>query len=95
MVGILKVLLYNEFRGRGSNCERVRKISFRWKFISRFKPVLWSTVEKIALADAEVEYLDHTSDTIHLHLKLSKQTKISRGHKYYNLDHNTMDYTCQ
>jgi Isoleucyl-tRNA synthetase len=25
-----------------------------------FKPVLWSTVEKTALADAEVEYLDHT-----------------------------------
>ena len=30
-----------------------------------FKPVLWSTVEKTALADAEVEYLDHTSDTIY------------------------------
>ena len=29
-----------------------------------YKPVLWSTVEKTALADAEVEYLDHTSDTI-------------------------------
>ena len=30
-----------------------------------FKPVLWSTVEKTALADAEVEYLDHRSDTIY------------------------------
>ena len=30
-----------------------------------YKPVLWSTVEKTALADAEVEYLDHTSDTIY------------------------------
>ena len=30
-----------------------------------FKPVLWSTVEKTALADAEVEYLDHKSDTIY------------------------------
>ena len=29
-----------------------------------FKPVLWSTVEKTALADAEVEYMDHTSNTI-------------------------------
>jgi isoleucyl-tRNA synthetase len=29
-----------------------------------FKPVLWSTVEKTALADAEVEYQDHKSDTI-------------------------------
>ena len=31
-----------------------------------YKPVLWSTVEKTALADAEVEYLDHTSDTIYV-----------------------------
>ena len=30
-----------------------------------FKPVLWSTVEKTALADAEVEYKDHKSDTIY------------------------------
>ena len=30
-----------------------------------FKPVLWSTVEKTALADAEVEYKDHTSNTIY------------------------------
>ena len=30
-----------------------------------FKPVLWSTVEKTALADAEVEYNDHKSDTIY------------------------------
>ena len=31
-----------------------------------FKPVLWSTVEKTALADAEVEYKDHRSDTIYV-----------------------------
>ena len=31
-----------------------------------FKPVLWSTVEKTALADAEVEYKDRKSDTIYV-----------------------------
>ena len=31
-----------------------------------YKPVLWSTVEKTALSDAEVEYMDHTSDTIYV-----------------------------
>src|SRR5204863_5296967 len=30
------------------------------------KPVLWSVVEKTALADAEVEYHDHTSTTIYV-----------------------------
>ena len=39
-----------------------------------FKPVLWSTVEKTALADAEVEYQDHKSDTIYTSfpVKISK-----------------------
>lgn len=30
------------------------------------KPVMWSVVEKTALAEAEVEYQDYTSDTIHV-----------------------------
>ena len=37
---------------------------------------LWSTVEKTALADAEVEYLDHTSNTIYVAFKSKKQVKI-------------------
>ena len=36
-----------------------------------FKPVLWSTVEKTALADAEVEYKDHTSNTIYVGFKVT------------------------
>jgi isoleucyl-tRNA synthetase len=39
-----------------------------------FKPVLWSTVEKTALADAEVEYMEHTSNTIYVSFKI-KETK--------------------
>ena len=40
-----------------------------------FKPVLWSTVEKTALADAEVEYLDHTSNTIYVSFKVKETNK--------------------
>ena len=40
-----------------------------------FKPVLWSTVEKTALADAEVEYKDHRSDTIYASFEV-KTSKI-------------------
>ncbi len=40
-----------------------------------FKPVLWSTVEKTALADAEVEYLDHTSNTIYVAFKVRDTKK--------------------
>ena len=37
-----------------------------------FKPVLWSTVEKTALADAEVEYKDHKSNTIYAEFEIKK-----------------------
>ena len=40
-----------------------------------YKPVLWSTVEKTALADAEVEYKDHTSNTIYTSFKIKKTDK--------------------
>ena len=40
-----------------------------------FKPVLWSTVEKTALADAEVEYLDHVSNTIYASFEIKDSKK--------------------
>jgi len=47
-----------------------------------YKPVLWSTVEKTALADAEVEYKDHTSNTIYASFEIKKTDKdfLKRGH---------------
>jgi len=40
-----------------------------------YKPVLWSTVEKTALADAEVEYKDHTSNTVYTSFEIKKAEK--------------------
>ncbi len=40
-----------------------------------FKPVLWSTVEKTALADAEVEYMNHSSNTIYVAFNVKKTSK--------------------
>jgi isoleucyl-tRNA synthetase len=39
------------------------------------KPVLWSVVEKTALAEAEVEYHDHTSTTIHVRFPVVKASR--------------------
>ena len=51
-----------------------------------FKPVLWSTVEKTALADAEVEYQDHKSDTIYACLlQLYSPAGISEPSSYLPL----------
>ncbi len=43
-----------------------------------YKPVLWSVVESTALADAEVEYQDHTSNQIYVSFDLKTEF---RGHK--------------
>ena len=40
------------------------------------KPVLWSVVEKTALAEAEVEYHDHTSTTIWVAFPVVERRRI-------------------
>ncbi|WP_119272650.1 isoleucine--tRNA ligase [Taklimakanibacter deserti] len=43
------------------------------------KPVMWSVVEKTALAEAEVEYQDYTSDTIYAKFPVVKGPKDLAG----------------
>jgi isoleucyl-tRNA synthetase len=40
------------------------------------KPVMWSVVEKTALAEAEVEYQDYTSDTIYVKFPIVEATGV-------------------
>ena len=40
------------------------------------KPVMWSVVEKTALAEAEVEYEDHTSDTVFVKFPIRRITQV-------------------
>ncbi|BBK34633.1 isoleucyl-tRNA synthetase [Stella humosa] len=39
------------------------------------KPVMWSVVEKTALAEAEVEYHDHTSNTVYLRFPVATASR--------------------
>jgi isoleucyl-tRNA synthetase len=39
------------------------------------KPVMWSVVEKTALAEAEVEYEDHTSDTVWVKFPIKEEMR--------------------
>ena len=43
------------------------------------KPVMWSPVERTALADAEVEYHDHVSPTVWVKFPLTKGPENARG----------------
>ena len=41
------------------------------------KPVMWSVIEKTALAEAEVEYEDHTSDTVFVAFRVESTNPVT------------------
>ncbi len=75
---------YYTTMSKSSEAQIVREIS---KFILNgglyraFKPVLWSVIEATALADAEVEYYDHTSNTIYACFLFTKGPDYLLGSK--------------
>ncbi len=63
------------FAGEAQIVRELGKFLLDKSLYQGFKPVLWSTVEKTALADAEVEYKDHTSNTIFAAFKIKSSDK--------------------
>jgi len=63
------------FKGEAQIVRELGKFLLDKSLYQGFKPVLWSTVEKTALADAEVEYMDHTSNTIYAAFKIKNTDK--------------------
>ncbi len=54
------------FDAEATIAEELGKFAMNGGLYRGAKPVLWSVVERTALADAEVEYQDHTSHTVHV-----------------------------
>ncbi|SDE30134.1 isoleucine--tRNA ligase [Rhodobacter capsulatus] len=54
--------------------EEFMKLLMNGSLYQGSKPVMWSPVEKTALAEAEVEYHDHTSHTIWVRFKVTNHT---------------------
>ncbi len=52
--------------------EQLGKFLLNGSLYRGLKPVMWSVVEKTALAEAEVEYKDHTSDSIFVSFPIIK-----------------------
>ncbi|MBP9752261.1 MAG: isoleucine--tRNA ligase [Proteobacteria bacterium] len=59
-----------DFATEGKIVEEISKFLLNGTLYRGLKPVLWSVVEKTALADAETEYKDHTSDSIYVKFKI-------------------------
>ncbi|WP_306228207.1 isoleucine--tRNA ligase [Bosea beijingensis] len=54
------------------------------------KPVMWSVVEKTALAEAEVEYEEHTSDTVFVAFPLDRDKPPLAGHFVTSPEHSAI-----
>src|SRR5512141_568148 len=50
------------------------------------KPVMWSVVEKTALAEAEVEYEDYTSDTVWVKFPVKEAAARGAAQSYPSMD---------
>ncbi|CAO5676209.1 MAG: Isoleucine--tRNA ligase [Holosporales bacterium] len=59
-----------DFKTEGQVIQEISKFLLNGTLYRGLKPVLWSVVEKTALADAETEYKDHVSDSIYVKFKI-------------------------
>ncbi len=53
-----------DFTAEAAIAGEIGKFLLNGSLYRGLRPVMWSTVEKTALAEAEIEYHDHTSDTV-------------------------------
>ena len=58
------LLLHHGLQAEATIASELMKFALNGALFRGSKPVMWSVVEKTALAEAEVEYHDYTSDTV-------------------------------
>ena len=61
---LARALRHDGFPSEAAIAAEICKFLLNGALYRGLRPVLWSPVEKTALAEAEVEYHDHTSHTI-------------------------------
>ncbi len=59
-----------DFGSEAAIAAEIGKFLMNGSLYRGLRPVMWSTVEKTALAEAEVEYHERTSDTVHVRVRL-------------------------
>jgi len=61
------------YKAEGTIAAELMKFAMNGSLYRGSKPVMWSVVEKTALAEAEVEYQDYTSDTVWVKFPVVRQ----------------------
>lgn len=70
-----------DFSSEAAIVEEIGKFLLNGSLYRGLRPVMWSPVEKTALAEAEIEYHDHTSDTIFVAFPIIKDTTPTQSLK--------------
>lgn len=68
-------------RAEGKIAREIHKFALNGLLYKGAKPVMWSVVEKTALAEAEVEYKEHKSITVWVRFPI-----VQAGHKWNHLE---------
>src|SRR5262249_11155830 len=73
------------YRAEAIIASELMKFAMNGALFRGSKPVMWSVVEKTALAEAEVEYQDYTSDTVWVKFPVLRQRKggLAMGRRLY------------
>ncbi len=74
-----KPYLTMDYRAERIIAEEFQKFLMTGTLYQGSKPVMWSPVEKTALAEAEIEYHDHKSHTIWVPFKVTRMIEYQRG----------------
>jgi isoleucyl-tRNA synthetase len=74
-----------DFKAEALIAKELMKFAETGQLYRGSKPVMWSVVERTALAEAEVEYQDYTSDTIYVKFPIKEVGGIPRieGEEYF------------
>src|SRR6476620_1041902 len=67
-----------DYKAEATIAAELMKFAMNGALFRGSKPVMWSVVEKTALAEAEVEYHDYTSDTVWVKFTVTEQSDFVR-----------------
>ena len=78
-----------KFRSEALIAKELLGISMQGALYMGSKPVMWSVIEKTALAEAEVEYLDYTSDAIWVKFEVNTEKSFADHNQSHEVPENT------
>ena len=78
-----------KFKSEALIAKELLRIGMQGALYRGSKPVMWSVIEKTALAEAEVEYLDYTSDAVWVKFDIDFKKSFGSDTQNHKIPENT------